>query len=317
MRITITGATGVIGGALVAELTARGDEVTVLSRNPERAERSLGVEAIGWDPITEPAPVEALNGRDAVVNLAGENIAQRWTAEHKRAIQDSRVLGTRHLVAGLRQADPRPRVLVSGSAVGYYGARGEEPIDEDAPPGRGFLPELCVQWEREALRAEELGLRVVLIRTGVVLASDGGALARMLPPFRFGLGGPVAGGRQFLPWIHRDDVVGIVVTALDDDGWSGPFNAAAPEPVTNRDFSHALGRALHRPAFAPVPGPAIKLLFGEMSEVITTGARAVPAQALVRGYAFRHPQLSEALAAALGRDEPEEEAPDVRTQAPG
>jgi uncharacterized protein (TIGR01777 family) len=301
MRITITGATGVIGSALVAELTARGDEVTVLSRNPERARATLGdVEVAGWDPLTQPAPAAALRDRDAVVHLAGESVSQRWTAERKRAIRDSRVLGTRHLVEGLRAADPRPRVLITGSAIGYYGPHGEEPIDEEAPPGHDFVAQVCVEWEREGQAAAELGLRAAQMRTGVVLDADGGALAKMLPPFRLGLGGPVAGGRQYIPWIHRDDVSGMLVAAIEDERWSGPFNATAPEPATNRDFSHALGRALHRPAFAPVPGVAIRLLFGEMSEIITTGVRAVPAKPLVLGYTFRHRTLDEALAAALG-----------------
>ena len=300
MRITITGATGTIGAGLVAELTDRGDEVTVLSRQPERAGAALGVEAARWDPLTEAAPAAALSGRDAVVHLAGESVAQRWTDARKRAIRDSRVLGTRHLLEGLRTAEPRPSVLVSGSAVGYYGARGDEPIDEEAPPGHDFLAQVCVEWEREAQAATELGMRVTQMRTGVVLDAHGGALARMLPPFRFGLGGPVAGGRQYMAWIHRDDLVGLAITALSDERWSGPFNATAPEPVTNAEFSRALGHALHRPAFAPVPGFAIKLLYGEMSEIVTTGARAVPAKPLVLGYEFRHPLLPEALAAALG-----------------
>ena len=300
MRITITGATGVIGSSLVAELTARGDEVTVLSRDPDRAQAALGVEAFAWDPLAEPAPAAALSGRDAVVHLAGENVAQRWSAASKRAIRDSRVVGTRHLLDGLREAHPRPGVLVSGSAVGYYGPHGDEPIDEEAPPGPDFLAQVCVEWEREAEAATELGLRVTQMRTGVVLDAHGGALAKMLPPFRLGVGGPVAGGRQYMAWIHNEDVVGMVIAALDDERWSGPFNATAPEPVTNAAFSHALGHALHRPAVAPVPGLAIKLLYGEMAEIITTGARVLPAKPLVLGYEFRHPALDEALAAALG-----------------
>ncbi len=300
MRITLTGATGIIGSGLVAELTARGDEVTVLSRDPERAQAALGAEAAPWDPLTEPAPAAALSGRDAVVHLAGESVAQRWTDARKRAIRDSRVLGTRHLLEGLRAAEPRPPVLVSGSAVGYYGPRGEEPIDEEAPPGQDFLARVCVEWEREAQAATELGLRVAQMRTGVVLDAHGGALAKMLPAFRLGIGGPVAGGRQYMAWIHRDDLVGLAITALSDERWSGPFNATAPEPVSNAEFSRALGHALHRPAFAPVPAFAIKLLYGEMSEIVTTGARAVPAKPLVLGYEFRHPRLPEALAAALG-----------------
>jgi len=305
MRVTVTGASGLIGSALVAELRERGAELTVLSRNPSRAREQLGVEAVGWDPLLEPAPTEALAGADAVVHLAGENIAQRWSERAKRAIRDSRVVGTRNLVAGLRAADDaqaggqRPPTLISGSAVGYYGPHGEEPLDEDAPPGNDFLAETCVAWEAEAQQASALGMRVVLVRTGVVLDRDGGALAKMLPPFKLGVGGPVAGGAQYTSWIHREDLVGMICAALDDERWSGPINATAPEPVSNREFSHALGHALHRPSLLPVPGFALGLLYGEMAEIVTTGARVVPAKALVLGYDFRHPELDEALRSAL------------------
>jgi hypothetical protein len=304
MRVTVTGASGLIGSALVAELREQGAEVTVLSRDPSRAREELGVEAVGWDPLAEPAPVTALAGRDAVVHLAGENIAQRWSEQAKRTISESRVVGTRNLIAGLRaagdvEADRRPRTLISGSAVGYYGPHGEEPLDEDSPPGSDFLAETCVAWEAEAQRASALGMRVVLVRTGVVLNRDGGALAKMLPPFQLGVGGPVAGGAQYMSWIHREDLVGMICAALDDERWSGPINATAPEPVSNREFSHALGHALHRPSLLPVPGFALGLLYGEMAEIVTTGARVVPAKALVLGYDFRHPELDEALRSAL------------------
>jgi uncharacterized protein (TIGR01777 family) len=306
VRVTVTGASGLIGSALVAELREQGAEVTVLSRNPSRAREELGVEAVGWDPLDEPAPIEALAGADAVVHLAGENIAQRWSEQAKRAIRNSRVVGTRNLIAGLRAAGEaqdggqRPSTLISGSAVGYYGPRGEEPLDEDAPPGNDFLAETCVAWEAEAQQASALGMRVVLVRTGVVLNRDGGALAKMLPPFKLGIGGPVAGGGQYMSWIHREDLVGMICAALNDERWSGPINATAPEPVSNREFSHALGHALHRPSLLPVPGFALGLLYGEMAEIVTTGARVVPAKALVLGYDFRHPELDEALRSALG-----------------
>jgi uncharacterized protein (TIGR01777 family) len=299
MRVTITGATGLIGQRLVRALRERGDEVTVLSRSPERARRELGVEAVEWRPLDGDAPAEALAGRDAVVHLLGENVAQRWTEQARREIRASRELGTRHLVAGLRAAQPRPEVLVSASAVGYYGGHGDELVTEDTPPGRGFLAEVCVAWEREASAAESLGVRVALLRTGVVLDAAGGALARMLPPFRLGVGGPVAGGRQYLPWIHADDVAGLYLRAVDDPAWSGPYNVAAPEPVTNAEFSHALGRALHRPAVAPVPALALRLLYGDMAEIVTEGQRAVPRRALADGYAFAHADLDAALADAL------------------
>jgi uncharacterized protein (TIGR01777 family) len=255
---------------------------------------------MAWDAVAGPAPAEALTGCDGVVHLAGESVARRWTGEAKRAIRDSRVAGTRNLVAGLRAADPRPRVLASASAVGYYGPHGDEPVDESSPPADDFLAGVCVEWEREADAASELGVRVVKVRTGLVLDRSGGALKAMLPPFKLGLGGPVAGGRQYMPWIHVDDVVGIYLAALDHEQWSGPVNATAPEPVTNKEFTRALGAALHRPALLPVPALPLRLLMGEMGEVVTTGQRAVPRRAQELGYAFVHPELDEALRSALG-----------------
>jgi uncharacterized protein len=298
-RIAVTGATGLIGRRLVTALRGRGDEVTVLSRDPEGAAASLGVEAVAWRPEEHAAPAHALAGRDAVVHLAGENVAQRWSAAAKRRIRESRELGTRNLVAGLRAADPRPSVLVCASAVGYYGPHGDEILDESAPAGADFLAEACVAWEREAARAAELGLRVASLRTGVVLDRSGGALAKMLPPFRAGVGGPVAGGRQYLPWIHAADLVGLYLAAIDDERYSGPINACAPEPVTNARFSKALGHALHRPAVLPVPAPALRLLFGDMAAIVTEGQRAVPARAVELGFRFGHADLDEALADAL------------------
>jgi uncharacterized protein len=303
MKVAVTGATGTIGRALVAELFTRGDEVTVLSRDAGRARSRLGgdVQAFDWpDPKAEPPPAEALRGRDGVVHLLGEQIAQRWSDDAKREIRDSRVLGTRNLVAALPELDERPRVLVSQSGAGWYGHRGEERLDESAPAGDDFLAQLSVAWEGEAERAEELGVRVVRTRTGVVLSPAGGALERMLPFFKLGIGGPVAGGRQYIPWIHLDDVVGILLACLDDERLSGPVNMTAPEPATNRDFSKALGRVLHRPAFAPVPGLAVKLLYGEMSAVVTTGQRAVPSRLEATGYRFRRPDLEDALRDAVG-----------------
>jgi uncharacterized protein (TIGR01777 family) len=282
-RITVTGGTGRIGSLLVDELTKRGDEVTVLSRSH------------GWDATQGPAPADALAGRDAVVHLAGEDIAQRWSDDSLRRIRESREIGTRNLVAGIEAADPRPKALISSSAVGYYGHRPDR-IDEDAPPGNDVLADICVAWEREAERAP---VRVARIRTGVVLDRHGGALQKMLLPFRLGVGGPVAGGEQPLPWIHVEDVVGIYLAAIDDERWSGPFNATAPEPVSNREFSKALGRALHRPAIAPVPGFAIRLLYGGMAKLVVEGQNAVPRRALELGYRHRHPDLDEALRSAL------------------
>jgi uncharacterized protein (TIGR01777 family) len=302
----VTGASGLIGSALVSALAARGAAITVLSRDPDRARELLGsqprggqVQAVSWDPPRETAPAHALAGRDAVVNLAGEPIDQRWTAAARRAIRESRVAGTRNLVAGLEECEPRPRTLLSASGVSYYGPRGEEPLDEDASPGDGFLAEVCVAWEQQAARATALGVRVARMRTGVVIAPVAGALQRMLRPFRLGLGGPVAGGQQYMSWIHIDDHVAMLLAALGDERFSGPVNATAPQPVSNREFSKVLGRVLRRPAVLPVPGVALRAVFGEMSEVITTGQRVLPAKALVAGFEFRHPALEGALRAAL------------------
>jgi uncharacterized protein len=298
MRVTVTGATGLIGTRLVGALRRRGDEVTVLSRRPGRARDALGADAAAWQPDAEPAPAEALAGRDGVVHLAGENIAQRWTDESKRAIRTSRELGTRNLIAGIRAAEPRPGVLVSASGVDYYGDRGDEPLSEDAPPGDTWLAQVCLVWEQEAAAAEELGVRVVRVRTGVALDKGGGALAKMLPFFRLGIGGPVAGGRQYMPWIHADDLVATYLAALDGADWDGPVNAVAPDPPTNADFSRALGRALHRPAVAPVPAFAIRLLYGQMADIVLHSRRAVPTRPRALGFTYAHPDLEEALRSA-------------------
>ena len=305
MRVAVTGATGTIGSAVVRALLDRGDGVVALTRDPDRAVQRLGsgVDARRWaEPKSEPPPADALAGCEGVINLLGEPIDQRWNEAAKREIRDSRVLGTRNLVEGLRSADPRPRVLVSQSASGWYGPRGDEPVDEtETVAGGDFLAQVVVAWEREARRAEELGVRVATTRTGVVLAQGGGALARMLPPFRMGVGGPVAGGRQYVPWVHVDDVAGAMLFALDADGSSGPLNVAAPEPVTNRELSKALGRVLHRPAVMPVPGFALGLLYGEMATVVTEGVRMIPRRLQELGYTWKRPDLEDALRAASNR----------------
>jgi uncharacterized protein (TIGR01777 family) len=305
VRVAVTGATGTIGSALVRALLDRGDGVVALTRDPDRAGERLGsvVDARRWaNPKAEPAPADALSGCDGVVNLLGERVDQRWSEGAKREIRDSRVLGTRNLVEGLRAADPRPRVLVSQSASGFYGPRGDEPVDEAAPAASGdFLAEVVGAWEHEARGAEELGMRVAAMRTGVVLAQGGGALAKMLPPFRMGIGGPVAGGGQYVPWVHVDDVAGAMLFALDAAAAAGPINIAAPEPVTNRELSKALGRVLRRPAFMPVPGFALRLLYGEMATIVTTGVRMVPGRLQELGYAWKRPDLDDALAAATQR----------------
>jgi uncharacterized protein len=299
MKVAVTGATGTIGRAIVRALVARGDSVVALSRDASRAD--LDVEVVEWRaPKEEPAPATAFAEVEGVIHLLGEPVAQRWSDDAKREIRDSRVLGTRNLVAGLREAGPRLSVLVAQSATGYYGARGDESVDESAEPGADFLASVVVDWEAEVMKgASELGMRAPRCRTGVVLSPSGGALEKMLTPFKLGVGGPVAGGDQYLPWVHIDDVVGALLFALDNDAADGPLNVTAPEPVTNREFSRALGRALHRPAVMPVPGFAIRLLYGEMAMIVTTGVRAEPRRLEELGYPFRQPDLAGALEAAL------------------
>jgi uncharacterized protein len=306
MRVVVTGATGTIGRSLVSALQARGEQVVALSRDAGRARRALGddVEPYSWpNPMEAPPPSEALAGADAVVHLLGEPIAQRWTDEAKEAIRDSRVLSTRMLVQGLLAPAPdqRPRTLLSQSAVGFYGPHRDERLEENAPAGSDFLAEVVVAWEHEALAAASSGIRVIVTRTGVVLSPDGGALAKMLPFFRLGIGGPVAGGRQYVPWVHLDDVVGAMLFCLGRHEATGPVNLTAPTPVTNADLSRVLGRVLKRPAFLPVPGLAVKALYGEMAEIVITGQRAVPAVLEQLGYGFRHPDLEAALRDVLDR----------------
>ena len=291
-----------IGSRVTARLVARGDEVTVLSRDPDAASRRLGVPAVGWRAESEEAPVEALEGRDAVIHLAGETVSQRWSATSKEAIRVSRLAGTANLVAGLRQCSRRPGVLVSGSAVGFYGPLGPEPVDETAPAGSDFLADVCVGWEKAAREATELGVRTAIMRIGVVVCSAGGALKRMLPPFKAGVGGPVGSGEQMMSWIDIDDLVSMILAAVDgDERWSGPVNATAPTPVSNREFSKALGKALRRPAIAPVPAFALKAMYGEMAQIVLTGQAAVPAKASELGFQWEHRDVASSLASQLGR----------------
>jgi len=305
MRITVSGATGLVGRHLVAKALARGDEVVARSRSTATARSLLGeeVELHEWrDPQHEPAPPIALQGADAVIHLLGEPVAQRWSSSAKQEIRDSRVLSTQQLVAGLAglTVQRRPSVLVSGSATGFYGPRGEEPVDERDQPGHDFLADVVVAWEAQARAATGLGLRVAHSRTGVVLASGEGALAKMLPPFRLGVGGPVAGGRQYVPWIHLDDMAGALLHCAGQNAAAGPVNLTAPNPVTNAELSRVLGRVLHRPAVLPVPGAAVKLLYGEMASIVTGGQRAVPTRLQELGYNFIHPELQPALQDVLG-----------------
>lgn len=298
-RIVVTGASGTIGGAVCRELLAHGDQPVGLTRDPGRAAPRLpdGVQWQAWpDPLAAPPPAEALAGADGVIHLLGEPVSQRWSADAKRRIRESRVLSTRNLVAGLRSLDEgrRPAVLVSQSATGFYGARGSELLDERASPGQDFLAGVVSAWEHEALQAAS-ACRVVVTRTGVVLSPSGGALAKMLPFFRAGIGGPVAGGHQYVPWIHIDDLVAAILFCLGNPEVSGAVNATAPRPVDNTELSKALGRALRRPAVLPVPALALRLMYGEMSEIVTTGQRAVPRRLEELGFSFRRPEIEPAL----------------------
>jgi len=294
MRIVVTGGTGFLGAPLVEALVRAGHEVRLLLRRP-RTGLDPRTQFWLWDAMAGEPPLEALEGADAVVNLAGEPVAQRWTSEVKRRIRASRVDGTRHLVAGLEKLRNRPRVLLSGSAIGYYGDRGDELLTEESPPGRGFLPEVCQEWEAAACRAREFGLRVVLLRTGIVLGRNGGALARMLPLFQWGAGGRLGDGRQWMSWIHLQDVIGLIQWALEQEQISGPVNVVAPHPVRNAEFTRALGRALRRPALFTVPRVILELLFGEMAQVLLESQRVKPAVAEREGFSFQFPVLDLAL----------------------
>jgi uncharacterized protein len=298
----VTGASGTVGSAVCDALLARGDEVVGLTRDPERA-RSTNptVTWHAWNPALERPPAEAFEGVDGVINLIGEAINQRWTDDAKRRIRDSRIQATRNLVQAISSAETPPGVLVSQSAVGYYGDRGDAIVDEETPAGSSFDAEVCAEWENEAREAGNAGLRVVVTRSAPVLDKRAGLLKQLLLPFKLGLGGPIAGGGQYLPWIHIDDEVRILLWALDDERVSGTINASAPEAVTNREFSRTLGRVLRRPAVLPVPKLAVALMRGgELADTVAGGQRVIPRRALDLGFEFRYPDLEQALRAELG-----------------
>jgi uncharacterized protein (TIGR01777 family) len=302
MRVLVTGATGLIGSAVCDALLARGDEVVGLTRDPERATpKSPTVRWHAWQPVTERPPPEAFEEVDAIVNLVGEEINQRLTERAKKRIRDSRITASRNLLQGVEAAGDRPTVFVGQSAVGYYGHRGEQSVDEDAPAGpSAFDVDLVVDWEAAERQAEKLGMRVVILRTAPILTKQGGLLRQLLVPFKLGLGGPIAGGDQYLPWIHLDDEVGMVLWALDFEHVTGAVNAAAPNAVTNREFSKALGRALKRPALFPVPKLAVAAMRGrELAEIVSGGARVVPRRASDLGYRFSYEEIDGAIEAAL------------------
>lgn len=302
MRVLITGATGLIGSNVCDALLARGDEVVGLSRDPAKARQTNPtVTWHPWDPAVERPPEAAFEGVDGVINLVGENINQRLTDDAKRQIRDSRVRGTKNLVDGMLAAAQTPKVLVSQAATGYYGDRGEAIVDETTPPDDHFLSQVVADWEAEAQAAAKGGARVTILRTGLLLDPEGGLLKQLLLPFKLGVGGPLAGGSQYMPWIHRDDEIGLILWALDNDKVSGVVNATAPNPVTNREFSQALGRVLRRPSFMPAPKFAITAMRGpELTEQIVASMRVVPRRALDLGYRFRFPEIEPALRDLVG-----------------
>ena len=302
-RVVVTGATGLIGREVCATLIAKGYEVVVFSRDPQSARAKVpgAADYIAWTPSETGPWTTAIDGAHGVISLAGASIAgQRWTPEHKRAILDTRVIGTRGLVKAMAAAQEPPKVFVSGSAIGYYGARDDTPLDERASAGVGFLTEVVKAWEAEALKAEPLGIRTALIRTGVVLDKREGALPQMALPFKFFAGGPVLPGTQWVSWIHHADEVGLIVLALENDQARGPINAVAPGAQMYKDFARVLGRVMHRPSWAPVPGFAVRIVVGEAAELVTTGQRVIPKQAQELGYRFAYPTSESALSEIFG-----------------
>ncbi len=292
MNILITGGTGFIGTPLTRELRSAGHRVVVTTRRQTDSK-----DKITWNP-PELIPADTISKFDAVINLAGEPIApQRWSKERKKRILSSRIDTTRALVESIKNVNARPKVLVSASAIGYYGPHGDEYVTEDSLPADDFLASVCKQWEAEAYKALDLGMRVVTVRIGGVLEADGGALPQMALPFKFFLGGPIGSGRQWFSWIHRDDIIGIIKFALENESISGPLNLTAPNPVTNKEFSSALGKVLHRPSFVPVPGFVLQLTLGELGAVLLTGQRVLPEKVLKAGYKFKYDKVENALEA--------------------
>ena len=310
MRFVIAGGTGFIGSPLAEVYAEEGHDVQVLTRSLSDGEArhdpgtgKPGITRVGWRPSgTAGAWARVVDDADAVINLAGEPLGDaRWTPQRKAVLRDSRILATRSLVEAIRSASRPPRVFISSSAIGYYGASGAEPKTEDSPAGTSFLARLAEEWEAEARKAESTGTRVVLLRTGLVLERSGGALPRMMRPFRYFVGGRIASGRQYMSWVHRLDVIEMIRWIIETPGVIGAVNATAPHPVTNREFTRALGRALRRPALLPVPAFALKTIFGEMAEpLLLTGQRVIPARAQSHGYHFRYPEIDIAMRGIFG-----------------
>lgn len=291
VKVLVSGSSGLIGKSLCAALKARSDEVLRLVRT-----KSSDSDAVFWDIDEAIVETAKLKGVEAVVHLAGEPVAEKWTIEAKRRIRQSRKEGTELLAQKIGSMDPPPRVFISGSAVGYYGERGDEMLIESSTPGTGFLPEVCQQWENATGAARISGIRTVMLRTGIVLAQDGGALAKMLPPFQLGLGGNLGHGRQYMSWVTLDDVVGAILFVLDNEAVEGPTNITAPNPVRNSEFTKALGKVLHRPTIFPVPYTVLHMAVGEMAdELLLASANAIPKRLAKAGYKFKHPELIDAL----------------------
>jgi len=300
MKLVVAGGTGFIGSALCARLLEKGHLLTLLTRSPPSSGGSANKRWLRWIPGATGEWERAVDGADGVINLAGEPIAaKRWTAEQKRKIRSSRIETTRSLVSAIAKAKDKPKFLINASAVGYYGPRGDETITEEAKPGEDFLGVVCREWENEARKAEQLGLRIVRVRTGIVLGKGGGALAKMAPPFKFFVGGALGTGKQWMSWIHLDDEVGLIQFLAENAEPRGAMNATAPNPVTNRDFCKTLGSVLGRPCWAPVPSFALRVMLGEMADMLLAGQRVIPAEAQRLGYRFRYPTLDQALQACM------------------
>jgi uncharacterized protein len=300
MKIIVSGSSGLVGTALIDSLRPDGHSIGRLVRSGSAATADATSQMIRWEPPTGSIDLAAIEGADAVVHLAGASVAGgRWTASRKQVLRQSRVDATRHLVAGLAQLKEKPHVLVSASAIGYYGERGDEKLTEMSAPGNDFLAQLCRDWETEAAKAEREGIRTIMLRFGIILAPHGGALQQMLRPFRLGVGGRLGSGSQWMSWITLEDVVGVIRCVLEKDSARGPMNAVAPNPVTNAEFTSALAGALHRPALLPAPRFALGLALGEMANALLASQRVFPEKLGGMGYAFRHPQLKEALGAIL------------------
>ncbi len=296
MNLVVTGGSGFVGARLLAQLERENHSLTVLSRKPAAYPGSKQVRWISWDAHTPASWQEAVDGADGVIHLAGEPIAgKRWSAEQKSLLRQSRIGSTGLIVNALAMANRKPGFLINASAIGYYGPRGDETLTEESAPGSGFLSELCAAWEAQASKAKNLGVRVVLLRTGIVLGKGKGALAKMVPPFKYFIGGRLGSGKQWFPWIHLEDEVGLIKFLIENDRAEGAFNLTAPNPVTMDEFCKVLGKVLHRPSWAPVPASALSLMLGEMAEMLVTGQRALPQAALRLGYEFKYPEVREAL----------------------